>query len=216
MEDIDDDAVDLLISLDHINLGELSPPSTYDFIRHSRSPLIDTQAEFPSFDNVDPTNEAFGLNFSQPPKDFRQHVEKLIQDSGEIGTDLDEWYQRSAESLADTALKAGKIGKKAQGAIGYVLMSDIDEEMSLEEFSEHSDIPNYFLQNSDLDSKYYVFEGVLGGKRDIKISSITEDETAVAWLVGRALENFDMDDEFKEAYNQRVETYIEQNYPERV
>jgi len=77
-------------------------------------------------------------------------------------------------------------------------------------------IPDYFLQNSDLNSEFYVFEGVLDGKRDVKIASITEDETAVAWFVGRTLERFDMDEEFKNVYNQRIEEYLSENYPERV
>jgi len=95
-------------------------------------------------------------------------------------------------------------------------MSDINEDMGKEEFREKCDIPDYFLQNSDLNSEFYVFEGVLDGKRDVKIASITEDETAVAWFVGRTLERFDMDEEFKNVYNQRIEEYLSENYPERV
>jgi hypothetical protein len=211
MEDTNNEAIDLLINLNQISLGELSPPSTYDFIRFSHGPLINTHAEFHAFADVDPTNEAFALNFSEPPEEFRQYLEELIQDYGEVGTDLNEWYSSSAESLVDTALEAGKVGKKTQGAIGYVLMSGIKEELSEEEFSEKSDIPDYFLESSNLNSSYYVFEGVLNNKRDIKIASITEDETAVAWMVGRALEEFDMDEEFKRAYNQKVEEYVEDN-----
>jgi len=197
MHNIDDKSINLLRNLDHISLGELSPPSSYDFIRYSRDPLLDTRAEFPSFENVPPRGEAFGMNFSNPSKDFRQYLETLIQDAGEVGTDIDEWYRSSAESLVGTALDAGRAGKKVRGSTGYVLMSDINEDMGKEEFREKCDIPDYFLQNSDLNSEFYVFEGVLDGKRDVKIASITEDETAVAWFVGRTLERFDMDEEFK-------------------
>lgn len=217
MGEIDDEVIDLLINANQIDLDALSPPSTYDFIRYSRSPLLDPDADFPLFNYENSStnsNEAFALNFSEPPEEFRNHVEDLIHDTGDLGTDLDEWYQSSAESLAETALEAGKVGKKAQGSIGYVLMSDIDEELSPEEFSQKSDIPEYFLQDSELNSKYYVFEGMLNDKRDLKIASITENETAVAWLVGRTLEKFDIGNKFKQAYNQRVEEYITENYPD--
>lgn len=216
MEKIDENVVNLLENIDKINLGELSVPSTYDFIRYSRAPLIDTQADYPCLEDVESYSKAFALNFSNPPKDLRQNIEDLIDNNGEMGTDLNEWYRSSAKALANTALEAGRIGKRTHGATGYVLMSDINEELNLNEYREHSDIPDYFFEESELNSSFYVFEGDLNGKRDIKISTITEDETAVAWYVGRTLENFDMDDVFKESYNQRVENFVESNYPERI
>jgi len=45
MHNIDDKSINLLRNLDHISLGELSPPSSYDFIRYSRDPLLDTQEQ---------------------------------------------------------------------------------------------------------------------------------------------------------------------------
>lgn len=216
MEDVDNDAVDLLIKADQISLGELSPPSNYDTIRFSRSPLINTQADFKDFDDLGAENEAFALNFSNPPREFRNHVEYLIEDCGKIGSDFEEWCRETAKSLAETALEAGQLGKKVQGCYGYVLMSDINEEMDAEEFNEKSDIPDYFLEESDLNSKYHLFEGVLNRRRDRKIASITEDETSVAWLVGRTLEEFDIEDDFTKAYTQRIEDYVAQKYPERI
>lgn len=215
MTDVDNDIIDLLTNIDQISLGELSPPSTYDFIRYSREPLLDTQASFQGF-KCGSNSEAFALNFSNPPKEFRQSIEHLLDHDGEIGTNLDEWYRSSGKYIADKAVEAGRIGKNVQGAIGYVLMSDINEELSLQEYRESSQIPDYFFQKSDKQSQFYVFEGVLNGKRDIKIATITEDETAIAWFLGRALEDFDMDEEFKKGYNQRIEQYVENDYLQRI
>ena len=189
---------------------------TYDFIRYSREPLIHTQARFQGLEDQGSNSEAFALNFSNPPKEFRQNLETVLDHEGELGTDLDEWYRSSGQYIADKAIEAGRIGRRVQGAIGYVLMSDINEDLSLEEYRESSHIPDYFFQDSEEHSQFYVFEGVLNGKRDIKISTITDDETAVAWFLGRTLEEFDMDEEFKKGYNDRVKQYVENDYLERI
>ena len=215
MVGVDKNVKKLLRSIDRISLDDLSAPSTYDFIRYSKNPLLDSADEAPVLENHPSVTEAFALNFSRPPEHFRNQLEDIIQSSGDIGTNIDSWYRGVADEIAISSIDAGRVAKRMRGTTGFVLMSDINEELNEEEFKESSGIPQYFLGNSELDSKYYVFEGFVDGQRDIKIAAMTEDETAIAWYVGRTLEEFDIDDEFKEAYNDRVEAHVLENYPER-
>lgn len=228
----------LLESVDSIPADDIAGPATYNEIRYMPRGFYnidDLSRELGVEDKSGDIPAGFGLDFSNPPEELENSLEKMIEDLYSIG---DTSYSIASSKLAQIALEAGELGKNTRGELGYVLMSDFSEYLPERELDSLA-IPDYFLDditgykrtqgfrfvNDELRGRprrghqrahgFYLFEGELRGNRDRKIAAITEDETAMAWIVGRTLEKFDIDPDFRNTYNETITNYVDQRDSER-